>query len=104
MSERESSLQSIDEIRGILRRELPRLRQEYSVSSLEIFGSFVRGDQTPTSDVDLLVDFDETPSLFRFIQLEDELTAILHVKVDLVMKTGLKPTLGALILREALPV
>jgi predicted nucleotidyltransferase len=80
------------------------LKHDYSVSSLEVFGSFVRGDQTPASDVDLLVDFDESPSLFRFIQLEDELTAILHVKVDLVMKAGLKPTLGAMILGEALPV
>ena len=94
----------IQGIRRILRAELPRLKHDYSISSLEVFGSYVRGDQTQTSDIDLLVEFEVAPSLFRFIELEDELTGILKIQVDLVMKEGLKPVLGAVILGEALPV
>jgi predicted nucleotidyltransferase len=55
-------------------------------------------------DVDILVDFDNTPTLFGFVRLENELSRLLGVKVDLVMKTGLKPALGARILAEAIAV
>ena len=94
----------LDEIRNSLHRELPRLREEYAVRSLQIFGSFVRGEASETSDLDLLVEFDDTPTLFGFIRLENELSQFLGVKVDLVMKTGLKPALGERILSEAIAV
>ncbi|MBI4663769.1 MAG: nucleotidyltransferase family protein [Verrucomicrobia bacterium] len=70
---------------------LPDLRAKYGVSNLSVFGSFVRGDAGPGSDVDLLVEFDRVPGLFKFVELEDELSAMLGVKVDLVMKTALRP-------------
>jgi predicted nucleotidyltransferase len=95
---------SLDEIRSTLRSEMPRLREDHSVRSLEIFGSFVRGEASPESDLDVLVEFDETPTLFGFIRLEDELTHLLGVKVDLVMKANLKPSLGARILSEAIAI
>ncbi len=104
MNDMEPNGQVIQDIRRILRLQLPRLKHDYSISSLEVFGSYVRGDQTQASDIDLLVEFEITPSLFRFIELEDELTGILKIKVDLVMKAGLKPALGAVILGEAIPV
>ncbi len=56
------------------------------------------------SDLDLLVEFDTTPTLFSFIRLENELSQLLGVKVDLVMKDGLKPALGTQILAEAIAV
>ena len=83
---------------------MPRLCEDYSVRSLEIFGSFVRGDASPDSDLDLLVEFDETPTLFRFVRLENELSQLLGIKVDLVMKDSLKPVLGARILAEAIAI
>jgi len=95
------ALKSLDEIRRLLRQEMPRLRGEHSVRSLEIFGSFVRGEASENSDLDLLVVFDDAPTLFGFIRIEDELSQLLGVKVDLVMKDGLKPALGARILAEA---
>jgi predicted nucleotidyltransferase len=95
---------SLEGIRTLLRRELPRLRHEYAVRSLEIFGSFVRGEASADSDVDVLVEFDNAPTLFGFVRLEDELSRLLGIKVDLVMKTGLKPALGARILAEAIAV
>lgn len=92
---------SLDEIRSTLRSELPRLQQQYAVRSLEFFGSFVRGEASEDSDLDLLVEFDQTPTLFSFIRLENELSELLDIRVDLVMKDSLKPVLGARILAEA---
>lgn len=72
--------------------------------SLEVFGSFVRNEQNPASDLDLLVTFGKTPGLLEFVSLENHLSDLLGVRVDLVMKKALKPRIGANILREAVPV
>ncbi len=87
-----------------LRQHLPRLAEQYHVRSLGVFGSYVRHEQRSGSDLDVLVTFDEPPSLLQFIQLEHELTDTLGVKVDLVMRDALKPTIGQRILREMVPV
>ena len=55
-----------------------------------IFGSFARGDNRKGSDIDILVEFKEAPSLLTLIKLENELTEILGVKVDLVTTGALK--------------
>ncbi len=87
-----------------LRERLPELSEQYSVESLALFGSWARGEQSPDSDLDVLVTFRENPSLLRFIELEGRLSDLLEVKVDLVMRTGLKPAIGERILEEAVPV
>lgn len=67
-----------------LRRERRGLAVEFKVKSLGVFGSFVQGRQRARSDVDILVDFSEPPSLFRFMELEQRLGDALKRKVDLV--------------------
>lgn len=89
---------------SILRQHLSEISREYSVSYLGIFGSYVRGEQEPESDLDILVEFEEAPSLFEYIRLEDYLSEILGVKVDLVMKSALKPAIGKHILGEVVAV
>ena len=84
-----------------LKTMLPMLREEYRVRTLEVFGSYVRGEEREDSDLDLLVTFDEVPSLFRFVALENFLSDELKVEVDLVMKDSLKPAIGKYILEEA---
>ena len=91
----------LSEYTEILSREMPDLRETYHVKSLAVFGSYLHQNQNQESDLDLLVDFDETPTLFQFIRLENHLTEILDVKVDLVMKNALKPTIGKRVLEEA---
>lgn len=91
----------LSEYTEILRREMPDLRETYHVKSLAVFGSYLHQNQHQESDLDLLVDFDETPTLFQFIRLENHLTEILDVKVDLVMKNALKPKIGKRVLEEA---
>ena len=88
----------------VLRSQLPMLEEEYGVATLELFGSYVRHEQRRDSDLDILVTFTRTPSLLKFIRLENFLSDILGVKVDLVMKDSLKPGIGRGILREAVPV
>jgi len=87
-----------------LRRLLPGLSRQYHVKSLALFGSYVRQVQTAESDLDILVEFDEPPSLLEFIRLEALLAESLGVKVDLVMKAALKPAIGSRILQELVPV
>jgi len=92
-------------IRSVLSLHLPELRRQYGVQSLGLFGSYVRGDQRPGSDLDLLVEFDDRPmSLIEFIALENYLSDLLGVKVDLVEKETLKPAIGRHILREVVPI
>jgi predicted nucleotidyltransferase len=55
-----------------------------------IFGSFARGDNKKGSDIDILVEFKEAPSLLTLIKLENNLSEILGVKVDLVTTGALK--------------
>jgi len=80
------------------------LAERYSVETLEIFGSYVRSEQKKDSDLDILVTFKEVPSLLTFIAIENYLSDLLEVKVDLVMKDSLKPKIGGQILREAILV
>jgi predicted nucleotidyltransferase len=83
-----------------IKKALPALREKYGVKSLGIFGSYVRDDQSRGSDVDILVEFEEPISLFRFMTMEYEIEDLIGRKVDLVMKTALKPGIGRHVLSE----
>ena len=85
---------------AVLRRLLPILRTKYHVQTLGVFGSHVRGTSRPGSDLDLLVEFAQTPSLFEFVELEQRLSRLLGVKVDLVLRDTLQPVIGRQILNE----
>ena len=89
---------------GILQEHLPELHKPYGVRGLWLFGSYLRGGQRKRSDLDVLVEFDRVPSFFEFIRLERYLSELLKIKVDLVMKSSLKPAIGRRILEEAQPV
>jgi len=95
---------SRDQIAVQLRALLPELRECYGVRSLSMFGSRVHDAGGPGSDLDLLVEFDQAPGFFRFIELEDRLGRHLGLKVDLVMKTALRQRIGQRVLAEAIPV
>ena len=79
---------TIDQIKKTLSEHKEELKQNYQVKDIGIFGSYVRGEQKKKSDVDILVDFEESSelSLLDFIGLENYLTDLLGVKVDLVEK------------------
>ena len=95
---------SLEKILETLRGQIPMLAERYSVETLQVFGSYVRAEQRKDSDLDVLVTFREVPSLLTFIAIENYLSDLLGIKVDLVMKDSLKPKIGGRILREAIPV
>ena len=89
----------------VLRRHLPELQARYGVQSLGVFGSYVRGEARPRSDLDVLVELGDQPlSLLGFIGLENYLSDLLGVKVDLVERDTLKPAIGQRILAEVIPI
>ena len=96
----EGKMKRLKEIQKCLRTHKKELKKNYKVKEIGIFGSYIRGDQKEKSDLDVLVDFDETIGLFRFVALERYLSRLLGVKVDLVMKSALKPRIGKRILNE----
>ena len=90
----------LEKILTTLRSLKPYLAKTYNVKEIEVFGSFIRSEQRKKSDLDLLVTFSETPGLIEFIRLENYLSDMLGIKVDLVMKDSLKPRLREYILNE----
>jgi len=74
------------EIKNIILSHL----KEFDPIKVGIFGSFARGDNKKGSDIDILVEFKESPSLLTLIKLENDLSEILGVKVDLVTTGALK--------------
>lgn len=102
--QRKTPSPTLEEIRRTLRDQLPALQEQYRVKSLGVFGSYVRGENKPRSDLDLLVEFEQAPTMFEFVRLERHLSDLVGVKVDLVMKSALKPEIGKRILAEVVPV
>ncbi|MCK5661639.1 MAG: nucleotidyltransferase family protein [Methanosarcinales archaeon] len=91
-------------LKQILNQHFPELTGHYNVSYLGVFGSYIRDEQKHGSDLDILVDFNRTPSLFQFIRLENYLSELMGIKVDLVMRDSLKPAIGKRILEEVVSV
>jgi len=94
--------QELEEIIAILRQYVPELREQYRLKSLGVFGSYVHAEQRKRSDLDVLVDFEEAPSLLELSALQRHLSDLVGVKVDLVLKRTLKPAIGEVILSEAI--
>ena len=84
-------MKTLEEIKQLLANNKQAVKEKYKISELGIFGSYVRGEQRQDSDLDVLIDYTEAPSLFQLRDLEFYLSDRLQMKVDLVTKNGLKP-------------
>ena len=90
------------EIQNTISSLKPELKKRFSVKQLSLFGSYAREQAHQNSDIDILVDFEITPDLLTFIELEDFLSQKLGKPVDLVPMRKLKPVLKKQILHEAI--
>jgi len=97
-------MKNLEEIKKILHESKPVIKEKFKVKEIGIFGSYVRGENKPKSDIDLLVEFKEPVGFFAFLDLEEYLEDILGLKVDLVSKKALKPRIGKYILEELIQV
>lgn len=90
------------EILKILSIHKPELSKLFGVDSIALFGSSVRGESLPTSDIDLLVEFRKgNKDFFNFIRCKFYLEDIFNHKVDLVMKSAVKPRIKKQIFQQA---
>ena len=87
-----------------LAKEQDRLRRDFRVTSLALFGSLARNEPTETSDVDLLVTFKRPAGYFALISLQHHLESVLGRSVDIVTPGGLKPGMRERVLQEAIDV
>jgi predicted nucleotidyltransferase len=99
-----SEMKKTNEIQRILEFHKEELKKDFGVKEIGLFGSYVREEQTQTSDIDVLVEFEKPIGLLEFVGLKNHLSDLLGVKVDLVMKKALKPRIGDRILNEVVYV
>lgn len=91
-------------VQDLQQDNLKAIYEEQGVNYLGLFGSFARGDATATSDIDLLIDFGETKSLFDLANVKLRLQDTLKKKVDLSMRGSLKKTLKPFIMKDLITV
>jgi hypothetical protein len=96
-------MKDLTELQGLLHDQAPYLAEKYGV---RVIGVFVRNEQQPESDLDLLIDLDRPPkiSLIGLVELEQYLSELLGVRVDIAIRVNLKKRMGERILGEVIPV
>jgi len=104
MSEQVKQAPTLADLRA-RRAEIIRLVEKYGASNVRVFGSVARGEATPQSDIDLLVDQDWTQlsgwgGMELIIALED----LLGCHVDVATVEELKPRIRQRVLTEAVPL
>ena len=97
-------MKKLKQIQSLLVSSKAELRKKYNVNELGIFGSYARGQQKKSSDVDILVRFNPNASLFDFVGLGNYLEEKLKIKVDVVSENGIRPELRSNIIKGVLKV
>ena len=97
-------MKHLNEIVENLKELKPEIEKRYQITEIGVFGSYARNEQTKNSDLDILVSISDSSrlSLLGFCKVKNWLSELLGVKVDLVMKSSLKPNIGKRILSEVI--
>ncbi|GAB2517976.1 nucleotidyltransferase family protein [Spirosoma aerophilum] len=96
-------MNTLQDTRRLLAQNRPHLEARYPIQRLALFGSNARNEATPTSDVDILVEFSQ-PIGMKFFELAFELEQLLQQPVDLVSRHGIKPDYFAAIESDLIDV
>jgi hypothetical protein len=83
-------------------KKIKQLARKHGAKTVSVFGSVARREDQPNSDIDLLVEFDESASLFDLINLKLELEEIYNRKVDIVTPNSLHKKIVAPVMNEAI--
>ena len=84
-----------------LKDEILAIARKHNAEKVYVFGSCARREETPGSDVDLLVDFNQDATLFDQVDIQDETHSLLNCDVDVVSRRGLHPYIRSRVLAEA---
>ncbi|MBI3393784.1 MAG: nucleotidyltransferase family protein [Nitrospirae bacterium] len=93
-------METKQEILSVLSGLKSELRARFNVTSVGVFGSFVRGEQRDGSDIDVLVDFSEEADLFDLVGLGIFLEEKLGRRVDVVPRRALRAEIRESVLRQ----
>ena len=99
-------MKTLTEIKEILQTTKPYLADKYGVTEIGVFGSYVRGEQRSDSDLDILIELVDPPriSLLGLVNLENYLSDLLGIKVQVAIKKNLKPRLSPYIMQEVVMI
>ncbi len=97
-------MKNLAEIKPILAGRKEELKKRFGVTEIGIFGSYVRREQKESSDLDILVEFEKPVSLLHIVSVENYLSDLLGIKVDLVPRKNIRAELKETILKETVPV
>ncbi len=87
-----------------LAADIKTIARRHGAENLRVFGSFAKGVETASSDLDLLVDFEPGRDLLDLVGLKQDLEERLGLRVDVVTEQGMSPYLRSRILEEARPL
>lgn len=73
--------------------KMTRILKNQGARKIAVFGSYVRGEEKPESDIDIIVEFSERKSLFDLVGIEQEVSDALGIKVDLLTEKSISPYL-----------
>jgi predicted nucleotidyltransferase len=95
---------TLDELRRSKRDEILRIAATHGASNVRVFGSLARGEGSPTSDIDFLVDMDPDRSLMDLGGLLMDLQEMLPARVDVATEKMLRPKIRERAMRDAVPL
>ncbi len=81
--------------------KLVSILKKHGAKKIEIFGSYARGEQKETSDLDIIVEFEERKSLLELVGVEQELEDHLGIEIDLLTEASISPYLMEKIKKES---
>jgi predicted nucleotidyltransferase len=94
----------LENIVSLLKEQREFLEKKYKIKEIGVFGSYVRGEQDNDSDIDILIDKDESIGLLKLANLQNYLSKLIGIRVDLALKKSLRPHISKSILNEVIYV
>jgi len=92
---------TLEDIRTEFKEDVLRIAHEYGVRSIRVFGSLVRGDHGPNSDIDLLIKAPKGATFFTLVRFQRKLEELFKCKVDVVTESGLSRHLRPIVEHES---
>ena len=97
-----NKIYSLEEIKTIIEANRKTFSEKYFVGKILLFGSYAKNQQTATSDIDLLVDFEQPIDMFEFLNLQEFIENLFNKKIDLGTSKSLKSFIRESILKDAI--
>ncbi|GAB6056585.1 MAG: nucleotidyltransferase family protein [Euryarchaeota archaeon] len=88
------------EVLKILETDFQFLRENFHVDKIGLFGSYARQEQSEKSDLDLLINFETTPDFIQLVELEEYLSDLLDIKVEILTSGGIKDRVRPNIMKD----